>query len=85
MAGGGIQGYVSVPSGGGLGISTRSLGGLNAGHPYSVSLVASGGTAPYVWTVVGGSLPAGLDLASSAGTIEGVPQAPGAWAFTGST
>ena len=40
------------------------------GKPYSVSFQANGGTAPFVWTVTGGQLPAGLTL-STAGIISG--------------
>ena len=48
----------------------------------STTLTASGGTAPYTWTVKSGSLPAGLSLASS-GTISGTPTAtPGTYNVT---
>jgi uncharacterized protein (TIGR03437 family) len=47
----------------------------------SQSLTASGGTAPYTWSLVGGSLPPGLGLAST-GTISGTPTMAGSYAFT---
>jgi Putative Ig domain len=50
-------------------------GGL--GH----SLVATGGTPPYTWALIGGMLPPGLTL-SSAGLISGTPTAAGLFYFT---
>ncbi|MDB6116236.1 MAG: hypothetical protein JWO08_17, partial [Verrucomicrobiaceae bacterium] len=48
----------------------------------STTLTASGGTAPYLWTVQSGSLPAGLSMTSS-GTISGTPTAvPGTYNVT---
>jgi sugar lactone lactonase YvrE len=46
------------------------------GTPYSQTLGISGGTPPYVWSVVSGSLPAGLVL-STTGTITGIPTESG--------
>src|SRR6185369_11347013 len=43
------------------------------GVGYSVTLAASGGTTPYTWRVVSGSLPAGLSLSQSTGVISGTP------------
>jgi hypothetical protein len=51
------------------------------GATYSMSLIASGGTAPYGWTVASGSLPGGLSLSSS-GRITGVPDSSGTFTFT---
>ena len=42
------------------------------GKPYSISLQAMGGTAPFVWAVVNGQLPSGLTL-SAAGVLSGTP------------
>jgi 6-phosphogluconolactonase (cycloisomerase 2 family) len=44
--------------------------------PFSKSLSVSGGVAPYVWSLAGGSLPAGLSL-SPAGVISGTPSTLG--------
>jgi hypothetical protein len=43
------------------------------GSPYSSSVVASGGTGPYTYAVIFGSLPTGLSLNSSTGAITGTP------------
>jgi len=53
-------------------ITPSSLSNATVGGSYSASLNAVGGTAPYVWSVVGGALPAGLSLSSS-GLISGTP------------
>ncbi|CAN5141801.1 hypothetical protein BH18ACT12_BH18ACT12_15570 [soil metagenome] len=42
------------------------------GLVYSQSLVASGGTPPYAWSLVSGTLPQGLTLSAS-GVISGTP------------
>jgi hypothetical protein len=48
---------------------------------YAAQLSASGGTAPYTWTLVSGALPAGLTL-SAGGAITGTPTAQGTSGFT---
>ena len=51
------------------------------GQPYSATLAASGGTAPYGWSLAAGTLPAGLAL-QAAGVISGSPTQAGASQFT---
>src|ERR1022692_3612313 len=51
------------------------------GSFYSQTLAASGGTAPYTWSTISGSLPLGLTV-SSAGAITGTPTSPGTSSFT---
>jgi hypothetical protein len=64
-----------------LGISSSSLPGANVGVGYSASLAASGGSAPYSWTLASGSsLPAGLALSGS-GAISGTPSTAGTYNF----
>jgi RHS repeat-associated protein len=56
-----------------LQITTRSLPDGLVGVPYSQTLAATGGTAPYIWQVTTGRLPAGLAFNSSTGQISGIP------------
>jgi hypothetical protein len=51
-------------------ITTTGLSEAYVGVDYSATLTATGGTAPYTWTLVAGSLPTGMSL-SSAGVISG--------------
>ncbi len=53
-----------------------------AGQSYSATMTATGGTGHYTFSVVSGSLPAGLTLNSSTGTISGTPTTPGTYTFT---
>jgi hypothetical protein len=53
-------------------ISTTSLPNGTVGMAYSQMLAATGGTAPYAWSIVSGKLPGGLSL-SSGGVISGTP------------
>lgn len=65
-----------------LSITTTSpLPDSTKGTAYSTSLLVSGGTAPFTWTVTGGSLPPGLTL-SGAGAISGTPTTVGSYSFT---
>jgi Peptidase A4 family/Putative Ig domain len=63
-----------------LAIATTSLPAATVGAPYSATLTASGGAAPYIWSVVSGSLPPGIGL-SAAGVLAGTPTAAGAFTF----
>lgn len=71
-------------TGGGLTVTTSTLGAAWIGTPYSQILEAQGGTAPYTWQIVGaiaagqneahrtsGGLPGGLALDPSTGVISG--------------
>jgi hypothetical protein len=53
----------------------------NTGQSYSQTLVASGGTVPYRWTV-GTGLPPGLTVDPASGVISGIPTAGGTSNFT---
>jgi hypothetical protein len=66
-----------------LSLDTTSLPGGFAGEPYSGSLAASGGRAPYSFSVSRGALPSGVSL-STAGVLSGTPGAAGRFAFTAS-
>jgi large repetitive protein len=52
------------------------------GLPYSQTLTASGGTRPYMWSVVSGALPNGIALSPSSGVLSGTPTAAGSFTFT---
>jgi len=49
---------------------------------YSFTASVAGGVGPYTWSISAGSLPAGLTLASSTGTISGTPSGTGTTTFT---
>ncbi len=57
------------------------LPNLTVGSAYSQVVSASGGTAPYSYTVTAGALPSGLTLASN-GTVSGTPTTAGPFNFT---
>jgi len=57
----------------GLAITTTSLSNGKVGTSYSQTLVATGGTTPYTWTLTSGTLPNGLTLNASSGQITGTP------------
>jgi subtilisin family serine protease len=63
-------------------ITTSSLPNGTQKASYNATLVASGGVTPYTWTVVSGTLPAGLSLAQTTGVISGAPTATGTSNFT---
>jgi hypothetical protein len=50
--------------------------------PYSSSLTASGGTPPYRFSIIGGSLPPDLTLNGSTGLISGTPTMAGTYPYT---
>jgi hypothetical protein len=52
------------------------------GQSFSQTLTVDGGTAPYTWSIVSGSLPDGLGLNFSTGTISGTPTTVGMFNFT---
>ncbi len=62
-------------------VSLATLPSGSVGTYYSQSLYASGGTAPYTWSLISGSLPTGLSI-SSTGAITGTPTAGGTAGFT---
>jgi hypothetical protein len=64
-----------------LTISTTSLPAGMDGQGYSAQLNATGGAAPYAWTLFTSSLPPGLTL-SSTGMISGTPTTAGISSFT---
>ena len=61
--------------------TTSPLPAGNATVAYTDTLTATGGAAPLSWTLVSGSLPAGLNLSTS-GVISGTPTTTGGTSFT---
>lgn len=65
-----------------LNITTQGLPTGRRNRTYSQMLHVTGGIAPYWWSISAGSLPPGLTLNSTTGTISGRPTTRGAWNFT---
>ena len=64
-----------------LSITNSTLPSAREGMAYMASLNATGGTAPYHWSITGGALPSGVTLADD-GSFSGAPTAPGTFTFT---
>ncbi|MDE3197432.1 MAG: DVUA0089 family protein, partial [Acidobacteriota bacterium] len=64
-----------------LTVSGAQLSSGIVGSPYSDTLAANGGAAPYTWSIIGGALPDGLTVSGS-GTISGTPTSAGTFSFT---
>lgn len=62
-------------------VATTTLKTAKVNRNYSTTLGAAGGTAPFTWSLTGGSLPAGLALADT-GAITGTPTVSGTFPFT---
>src|SRR5690349_10787863 len=60
---------------------TTSLNTITQGSLFSQTLVMDGAL-PITFSVAAGTLPAGLSLNSSTGTISGTPSAAGSYSFT---
>lgn len=68
-------------------VTTGSLPSGQVSIAYTTTLQATGGTAPYTWSITScsgatGCLPAGLSLAAATGVVSGTPSAPGTYSFT---
>jgi uncharacterized repeat protein (TIGR01451 family) len=80
-----IKGTSSVltPTGtfGAISLTPTTLSAATVGVSYTpVNVTASGGTAPYTFSIYAGALPPGMTLASG-GTLSGTPTAGGTFAF----
>jgi hypothetical protein len=73
---------LSSARGGNLRIATSSLPGATRRVAYTAFLQATGGSAPYQWSIGSGSLPSGLQLISSTGDITGSPVQIGSFPLT---
>ncbi|MDZ5637411.1 Ig-like domain-containing protein, partial [Janthinobacterium sp. GMG1] len=58
-------------------LTPASLPNAAAETPYSATLTATGGMAPYTYSVSAGSLPAGLSLNSATGVLSGTATVAG--------
>jgi hypothetical protein len=63
-------------------IDTVALPQAQVAAPYAVTLVATGGTGVYGWSIAAGQLPGGLSLGNSSGVIAGTPLQAGTFAFS---
>ncbi len=52
------------------------------GQSYSSAATAAGGTQPYTWVFLAGSLPPGLTLVSATGAVTGIPASSGVFSVT---
>jgi hypothetical protein len=71
----------SLTVNGPVAISPSTLPAPAVGTPYSQTVSASGGTAPYTFAITSGALPYGLVLAAT-GLLSGTPAAAGTFSFT---
>ncbi len=79
-------GLVGCPSSGGGGggdstpafaVSTTAADFGVVGNSYTSTIVATGGTTPFTWTLFGGVVPTGLSLNAGTGVVTGTPTAAG--------
>jgi len=63
-------------------ITTSSVPPAVKAMPYSEPLAASGGQPPYQWSIASGSLPAGVQLGASTGTLSGSATQTGTFTFS---
>lgn len=79
-------GLLGCPSSGGGGggdstpafaVSTTAADFGVVGNAYTSTIAATGGTAPFTWTLFGGVLPTGLSLNGGTGVVTGTPTAAG--------
>lgn len=79
-----VNPYLTIPI-------SQALASGTVGKPYSETIALLGGTAPFQWSIyngpivtgwsIGGSVPDGLTLDPTTGTISGTPTAAGTWYF----
>ena len=65
-----------------LTVNPASLPNGSLGLAYSQTVSATGGTGPYTFSILAGTLPAGLTLNTSSGVIAGTPTSAGSSTFT---
>jgi hypothetical protein len=73
---------ITITGNEGLIITTMSMPDGDVETVYNVSLLASGGTSPYTWSIARGNLPDGLTVDAVSGVISGTPTKKGNYNFT---
>ena len=76
-----IQNYTIVVATPAIVIAPATIPGGAVGTPYSATLTASGGVAPYSFSLQAGALPIGMTF-SSAGVLSGTPRSDGNFSVT---
>ncbi len=77
----GLREYMLEVYPSGVSLVTDSLAAGSVGKAYLQTIAATGGTAPYAFSITSGALPSGLTLTSS-GTLSGTPLASGSFPIT---
>ncbi|HKS23668.1 MAG TPA: putative Ig domain-containing protein [Thermoanaerobaculia bacterium] len=72
----------TCPSGTAVIVSPPALPFARTGVPYAQMMTASGGTTPYTFSVLSGTLPPGLTLNPATGLISGTPTSSGTFPLT---
>ncbi|MCK9817524.1 putative Ig domain-containing protein [Pseudomonas sp. MAFF 302046] len=65
-----------------LGITPTTIPNGTVNSAYNQTISANNGAAPYTYAITAGSLPTGLSLNTSTGTLSGIPTASGTFNFT---
>ncbi|MGQ3096389.1 MAG: IPT/TIG domain-containing protein [Brevundimonas aurantiaca] len=73
-----VNAYSYIPT---LSVTPGAATGTSVGGAFSQSNPASGGTAPYVYALASGALPAGVNLNTATGAVTGTPTTAGAFAY----
>jgi Putative Ig domain len=63
-------------------VNPSTLPAGTQGVLYDETLTGSGGTGPYTFAVIAGSLPTGVTLDGTSGQLTGTPSAQGVYSFT---
>jgi uncharacterized protein YhjY with autotransporter beta-barrel domain len=77
----GTQSYTLVVASATVSLTPATLPNPTAEAPYSATLTAAGGTAPYTFSVGSGTLPAGLSLNAATGVLSGTTNVAGSFTF----
>ncbi|MGD0571147.1 MAG: Ig domain-containing protein [Candidatus Sulfotelmatobacter sp.] len=64
-----------------LAIMASALEEADAGTPYTATLSATGGIAPYQWSLAAGTLPSGIQLQAATGVVTGMAALAGSYPF----